>query len=166
MSRLDSDAMTTPHERLRELGITLPAPPPPAAAYVQTTLAPIGDGRAVLYVAGQVSREGDQLLKGRCPSEVSIEEGVRRARLTALNVLAQIEAAAGLDQVEKLVQVMGWVLSTDDFGDQPKVMNGASELLVDVLGEAGKHTRMALGASALPFSVTVEIAAVAVVRTG
>jgi len=133
---------------------------------VQTRLAPITDGRALLYVAGQVSRDGDELLKGRCPDEVSVEEATRRARLTALAVLAQIDAAVGLDQLEQVAQLTGWVLSTDAFGDQPKVMNGASDLLVEVLGEAGKHTRAAVGASALPFSVTVEIAAVAVVRTG
>ena len=158
--------MTTPHERLRELGLTLPAPPPPAASYVQTRLVPIGEGRALLYVAGQVSRDGDQLLTGRCPDEVTVEEATKRARQCALNVLAQIEAAAGLDNVVTVGQVVGFVLSADGFGDQPKVLNGASELIVDVLGEAGKHTRAALGASALPLSVTVEIAAVAVVRTG
>ena len=166
MKPLRSADVTTPHERLRELGLTLPAPPPPAASYVQTRLTPIGDGRSLLYVAGQVSRDGDQLLKGRCPDEVSVEEATRRARLTALTVLAQIDAATGLDNVEEIMQIFGWVLSTDEFGDQPKVMNGASDLLVEVLGAAGKHTRAALGASALPFSVTVEIAAVAVVRTG
>ena len=158
--------MSSPHERLRELGITLPTPPPPAAAYVQTRLTPIGAGRSILYVAGQIAREGDKPLQGRCPDEVSIEEAARRARLTSLSVLAQIEAATGLDKVEAMMQLIGWVLSADDFGDQPKVMNGASELIVDVLGDAGKHTRAAIGASALPFSVTVEIAAVAVVRTG
>ena len=156
--------MTGPHERLRELGITLPAPPPPAASYVQTRVVPIGDGRELVYVAGQVSADGDQLLKGRCPDEVSVEEATRRARLCALRVLAQIESAVGLDRVEKLVQVMGFVLSADDFGDQPKVINGASDLFVEVLGDAGKHTRAALGTNSLPFNVTIEIAAVAVVR--
>ncbi len=149
---------------MRELGITLPAPPPPAASYVQTRVVPIGDGRELLYVAGQVSAEGDQLLKGRCPDEVSVEEATRRARLCALRVLAQIESAVGLDRVEKLMQLIGFVLSADDFGDQPKVMNGASDLFVEVLGDAGKHTRAALGTNSLPFNVTIEIAAVAVVR--
>ncbi len=156
--------MTSPHERLRELGITLPAPPPPAASYLQTRVVPIGDGRELLYVAGQVSADGDQLLKGRCPDEVSVEEATRRARLCALRVLAQIESAVGLDRVEKLMQLIGFVLSADDFGDQPKVMNGASDLFVEVLGDAGKHTRAALGTNSLPFNVTIEIAAVAVVR--
>jgi len=157
--------LANPHERMRELGIALPAPPPPAASYVQTKSIPIGDGRALLYVAGQVSADGDQLLTGRCPDEVSVEEATRRARLCALRVLAQIESAVGLDRLDGLMQLIGFVLSTDDFGDQPKVMNGASDLLVEILGEAGKHTRAALGTNSLPFHVTIEIAAVAVVRT-
>jgi enamine deaminase RidA (YjgF/YER057c/UK114 family) len=79
-------------------------------------------------------------------------------------VLAQMEAAAGLDNVVELAQLIGFVLSAEGFGDQPRVMNGASDVLVEVLGDAGKHTRAALGTNALPFSVTVEIAVVAVVR--
>ena len=158
--------MTSPHERLRELGLTLPAPPSPAASYVQTRMVPIGDGRALLYVAGQVSADGDKMLTGRCPDEVSVEEATQRARLCGLRVLAQIDKAVGLESVESMLQLIGFVLSADGFGDQPRVMNGASDLLVDVLGDAGKHTRAALGTNALPFSVTIEIAAVAVVRTG
>jgi enamine deaminase RidA (YjgF/YER057c/UK114 family) len=158
--------VTSPHERLRELGLELPQPPAPAASYVQTRQFPIADGRSLLYVAGQVSADGDKLLTGRCPDEVSVEEATRRARLCGLRVLAQMEAAVGLDNVLEIMQLIGFVLSTDDFGDQPKVMNGASDLLVEVLGAAGKHTRAALGTNALPFSVTVEIAVVAVVRTG
>jgi enamine deaminase RidA (YjgF/YER057c/UK114 family) len=156
---------TSPHERLRELGLTLPAPPAPVASYVPTRLVPIGEGRALLYVSGQVSTKDGQRLTGRCPDEVTVEQAQEAARACALNVLAQIEAAAGLDHVEQITQLNGFVLSTPDFGEQPKVMNAASDLLVDVLGEAGRHTRAALGASALPFSVTVEITAVAVVRT-
>lgn len=156
---------TDPHRRLRELGIELPAPPAPAAAYVQTRLVPISAGRALIYVSGQVSREGDRLLTGRCPDEVVVEEATRRARVCALNVLAQIQGAAGLENVEQLTQVMGWVLSAEGFGEQPRVLNGASELLVEVLGDAGRHTRAALGTNTLPFSVTVEVAAVGIVRT-
>jgi len=157
--------MNDPHARLRELGITLPKPPAPAASYVQTRLVPIGDDRAFLYIAGQVSADGDELLTGRCPDQVSVEEATRRARLCATRLLAQIEAAVGLDKVEAMAQLVGYVNSTPEFGDQPKVMNGASDLLLQVLGDAGKHTRAALGTNALPFSVTVEIMAVAVVRT-
>ncbi|HXD82419.1 MAG TPA: RidA family protein [Candidatus Acidoferrum sp.] len=157
--------MSKPHERLRELGLELPSPPAPAASYVPTRLVPIGEGRALLYVAGQVSVANGERLTGRCPDEVSVEEAQARARVCALNVLAQIESAAGLENVDQVMQVIGFVLSKDGFGDQPKVINGASDLFVDVLGDAGRHTRIALGANALPFSVTVEVAAVAVVRT-
>ena len=151
---------------MRELGITLPVPPPPAASYLQTRQVAIGGGRSLIYVAGQIAREGDKVLAGRCPDQVSIEEATRRARLCALSVLAQIEAAVGLDKIHEMTQVIGFVLSTEDFADQPKVINGASDLFVEVFGDAGKHTRAAVGASALPFSTTVEIAAVAVVHTG
>jgi enamine deaminase RidA (YjgF/YER057c/UK114 family) len=157
--------MSDPYARLRELGITLPKAPAPAAAYLQTRVVSIDDDRAFLYVAGQVSADGDQLLTGRCPDQVSVEEATRRARLCATRLLAQIDAAVGLDKVEAIAQLVGYVNSTPDFGDQPKVMNGASELIVQVLGDAGKHTRAALGTNALPFSVTIEIMAVAVVRT-
>ena len=158
--------MTSPHDRLRELGLELPAPPAALASYVPTRLVPIGEGRSLLFIAGQVSAQGGKRLTGRCPDEVSVEQAQAAARVCALNLLAQMEVAAGLDNVEQVMQLTGFVLSTDDFGDQPKVINGASDLLVEVLGEAGKHTRAALGTNALPFSVTVEIAAVAVVRTG
>jgi len=133
---------------------------------VQTRLVSIGEGRSLIYVAGQISREGDRVLTGRCPDQVPVEEAARRARLCALSVLSQIEAAVGMDRIVAITQLIGLVLSAEGFGEQPKVMNGASDLLVDVLGEAGKHTRAALGTNALPFSATVEIAAVAVVRTG
>ena len=156
---------TKPHERLRELGLKLPAPPAAAASYVPTRLVPIGDGRALLYVAGQISVVDGKRLTGRCPDEVSVEDAQASARICGLNVLAQIDSAAGLDNIEAVTQLIGFVLSADGFGEQPKVINGASDLLVDVLGEAGRHTRLALGTNALPFSVTVEIAAVVVVRT-
>ena len=157
--------MTSPHARLRELGFELPVPPAALASYVPTRLVSIGEGRSLLYIAGQVSTRDGKRLTGRCPDEVSVEQAQDAARACALNILAQMESAAGLDNVEQVMQLNGFVLSTDDFGDQPKVINGASDLIVEVLGEAGKHSRVALGANALPFSVTVEIAAVAVVRT-
>ncbi len=156
--------MNDAHARLRELGLTLPSPPPPAASYIPTRLVPLGDGKALLFVAGQVSSRDGTRLTGRCPDQVSVEEAQDAARAAALNVLAQIESAAGLDNVVEVAQLIGWVLSTEDFGDQPMVMNAASELVAAVLGDAGKHTRAAVGASALPFSVTVEITAVVVVR--
>ena len=157
--------MPTPHERLRELGLQLPSPPAPVASYVPARLVPIGENRALLFISGQIPTQGDRRITGRCPDEVSIEEAQAAAKVCALNLLAQIEAAAGLDHVEQIAQLTGFVLSADGFGDQPKVINAASDLLFDVLGEAGRHTRAAVGANSLPFSSTVEIAAVVVVRT-
>ncbi|MDQ6880056.1 MAG: RidA family protein [Candidatus Dormibacteraeota bacterium] len=158
--------MTDPHERLRRLGLTLPAAPAPVASYVPTVLVPIGAGRALLFIAGQISVQDGKRLTGRCPDQVSVEEAQVAARACALNVLAQIEAAAGLANLERIAQLTGFVLSAEDFGDQPTVINAASDLLIEVLGDSGKHSRVALGVNALPFSVTIEIAAVAVVRAG
>jgi len=135
------------------------------ASYIPYRLVPIGDGRALLYVAGQVAMKDGELLTGRVPTDVSPEEAQEAARRCALNILAQIDAAAGLDNVVAVAQLIGWVLSTDDFGGQPQVINGASDLLVEVLGEAGKHARAAVGTNSLPRGVTVEIAATVVVRS-
>jgi enamine deaminase RidA (YjgF/YER057c/UK114 family) len=158
--------LTDAYERLRRLGLKLPVAPAAVASYVPTVLVPIGNGRSLLYIAGQVPVQDGKRMTGRCPDEVSIEDAQAAARACGLNLLAQMEAAAGLGSVEQVVQLTGFVLSTDDFVDQPKVLNAASDLLVEVLGDAGRHTRAALGANSLPFSVTVEIAAVAVVRAG
>ena len=141
-------------------------PPAAVASYVPTVLVPIGNGMSLLYIAGQVSVQDGKRLVGRCPDQVSVDDAQLAARACALNLLAQMEAAAGLANVERVIQLTGFVLSAEDFGDQPKVLNGASDLIVQVLGDAGRHTRLALGANALPFSVTVEIAAVVVVRAG
>ncbi|HEY8841468.1 MAG TPA: RidA family protein [Candidatus Dormibacteraeota bacterium] len=157
--------MTDPHARLRELGIKLPIPPAPVASYVPTVVVPIGDGRSLLYIAGQISVLDGKRLTGRCPDEVSVEEAQMAARACGISLLAQMEAATGLGSVEQVAQLIGFVLSTPEFGDHPKVINAASDLLIEVLGEAGRHSRAALGANSLPFSVTVEIAAVVVVRT-
>ena len=135
------------------------------ASYVPTVLVPIGDGRSLLYIAGQVSLVDGKLLTGRCPDEVSVEEAQVAARACGINLLAQMEAAAGLGNVEKVAQLIGFVLSTAEFGEQPKVINAASDLLIEVLGEAGRHSRAAVGTNSLPSSVTVEIAAVVVVRS-
>lgn len=157
--------MATPSERLRELGIRLPAPPAPVASYVPALLVPVGDGRSLLYISGQIASFDGERLTGRCPDEVDIEKAQQAARACAINVLAQIDGACGVDNVERMLQVSGYVLSAAGFGDQPKVLNAASDLFGEVFGDAGRHTRVALGVSALPFSVTVEISAVAVVRT-
>jgi len=157
----------SPLERLRDLGLQLPEPPVPVASYIPTRLVPIGGGRALLYVSGQIPlADGQVKHSGRVPDEVSLEQAQQSARLCALNVLAQAHAAAGLENVEMVAQVTGWVACRDDFKEQPQVINAASDLMAEVLGEAGKHTRAAVGANALPRGVTTEVAAVLVVRTG
>jgi enamine deaminase RidA (YjgF/YER057c/UK114 family) len=135
------------------------------ASYVPTRLVPLGGERALLYIAGQVPMRDGRLMTGRVPDQVGIEEAQEAARVCALNVLAQIEAAAGLDRVEEIAQLIGWVRCADDFGGQPEIINAASDLIVQVLGEGGKHTRAAVGTNTLPRGVTVEIAATVVVKT-
>jgi enamine deaminase RidA (YjgF/YER057c/UK114 family) len=127
---------------------------------------PIGGGRALVYVAGQVPVVGGEFkYTGRVPDQVSVDDARESARTCALNLLAQVNSAAGLDKVEMVAQVIGWVNCREDFGEQPQIINAASDLLAQVLGDAGKHTRAAVGANALPRGVTTEVAAVFVVRT-
>jgi enamine deaminase RidA (YjgF/YER057c/UK114 family) len=152
-------------QRLQDLGYELPAAPPAMASYVPTRLVPIGEGRALLFVAGQVPRRDGELMTGRVPDEVVMEQAQEAARACALNVLAQIDAAAGLEQVEQIAQLTGYVQSAAGFGEQPEVINAASDLIVEVLGEPGRHSRAAVGVNSLPRGVSVEIAAVVVVRT-
>ena len=156
--------MPSPRHRLKELGIELPTAPPAMAVYVPTRTVPIGGGRALVFVAGQVPVvDGEIRHVGRVPDEVDMEEARAAARICALNLLAQVDAAAGLDQVEQIASVTGYVRSAPGFGEQPQVINAASELLADVLGEAGKHSRAAVGVAELPRGVSVEIAAIFVV---
>jgi enamine deaminase RidA (YjgF/YER057c/UK114 family) len=136
------------------------------ASYVPTRLVPLGGGRALLYIAGQVPIRDGKLMTGSVPDQVSLEQAQEAARVCALNVLAQIESTAGLHRVEQTAQLIGWVLSSDGFGQQPDVINAASDLIGQVLGEPGKHTRAAVGTNALPRNVTLELAATVVVRTG
>jgi enamine deaminase RidA (YjgF/YER057c/UK114 family) len=155
--------MPDPHERLRQLGLKLPAPPAAIASYVPYAVVPLGDGRALVSVSGQVAtRDGAPLRTGRVPDEVSVDDAVDNARTCALNVLAQLDAAVGLANVERVVQLTVYVRSADDFVRQPQVANGASDLIADVLGELGRHTRAAVGVNALPLGVPVEVSALAV----
>jgi enamine deaminase RidA (YjgF/YER057c/UK114 family) len=142
--------------RLAELGITLPTPAAPVAAYVPTV-----EAGGFLYVSGQVSFVDGELVKGRLGENVSLEEGVTAARGCGLMLLAQAQAALGsLDRIARVVKLGAFISSTPDFTDQPKVANGASELMVAVFGEAGKHSRSAVGVPVLPLGCAVEIDAV------
>lgn len=139
-------------------GIVLPEAQAPVAAYVPYLI----DGN-MLYISGQGPMEkGEVMFKGKVGQDLTLEQGVQAARLCALNLLAQMQKALGdLDRVEQIVNVKGFVASGDDFYLQPKVINGASELLVQVFSDKGKHTRSAVGVSALPLNFAVEIELVA-----
>lgn len=145
-------------EKLTSLGITLPTPTPPLANYV-----PVVRTGNLLFVSGQVSVDADgKFAVGKLGAGMSAEEGAAAARLCAINILAQTKVALGGD-LEKLVRVVkltGFVNSAPDFIDHPKVINGCSDLLVEVLGDKGRHARSAFGIAALPFGCAVEVEAV------
>jgi enamine deaminase RidA (YjgF/YER057c/UK114 family) len=146
--------------RLAELGLKLPEPAAPVASYVPVVIA-----GGLAHVSGQVSFVDGQLLKGRLGEDVSLEDGVRAAQGCGLMILAQLKAALGsFERVERVVKLGGFVNSAASFTDQPKVVNGASDLMVAVFGDAGKHARSAVGVPALPLGVAVEIDAIVAVR--
>ena len=148
-------------QRLAELGITLPTAAAPVAAYVPTV-----EINGLLHVSGQISfAEDGSLIKGRLGENVDLDAGIVAARRCGIMLLAQIKAALGsLDRVERIVKLGVFVNSHGDFTDQPKIANGASELMVEVFGEAGKHARSAVGVPTLPLGVAVEVDAVVAVR--
>jgi len=149
----------TPHSRLAALGIALPEAAAPVAAYVPAVVA-----GGLLHISGQVSFENGGLLTGRVGEDRDLEFGVRAARACGLMLLAQIEKAVGLDAVERIVKLGVFVNSAPRFTDQPKVANGASELMEQVFGEAGRHARAAVGVAALPLGAAVEIDAIVALR--
>lgn len=140
--------------RLAELGVTLAEAPAPAANYVPYVI--VGD---TVFVSGQIPMTADGMIKGRMGEDMSVEDGAAAAKVCAINLLSQVKAACGgdLDKLVRVVKLTGFVNSTPDFGDQPKVINGASDFLVEALGDAGRHSRSAVSAGALPFGVAVEI---------
>jgi enamine deaminase RidA (YjgF/YER057c/UK114 family) len=144
--------------RLKELGITLPEAPMPAANYV-----PFVRSGSLIFVAGQIPLEGGKpQFIGKLGQNFKIEDGQKAARLCALNVIAQVRAALGgnLDEVRRCVRVGGFVNATPDFTDHPQVINGASDVIVQIFGDAGKHARAAVGTSSLPRGVATEVEAV------
>ncbi|MFY0622945.1 MAG: RidA family protein [Pelagimonas sp.] len=140
--------------RLTELGLTLPDAPAPAANYV-----PYVQTGNTLYVSGQISMNADGFITGKVGADLSVEEGAAAAKTCALSLLAQVRAACGgdLTRLKRVVKLVGFVNSHGDFTDQPKVINGASDAMVEILGDAGRHARSAVSAGALPFNVAVEI---------
>jgi enamine deaminase RidA (YjgF/YER057c/UK114 family) len=140
--------------RLKELGIVLPKAAAPAANYV-----PFVVTGNLVFVSGQLPFENGELKhKGIVGASVSIEDAVKAARLCALNLIAQLQAAVGdLDHVARVVKLNGFVASAATFTEQPKVVNGASDLMVEVFGDLGKHARAAVGVASLPLGVAVEV---------
>ncbi|GIF65166.1 LysR family transcriptional regulator [Asanoa ishikariensis] len=151
----------TPHERLAELGLTLPEVVPPVAAYV-----PAVQSGAYVYVSGQLPISGGELLAtGKVGAEVTAEQARDLTRQCALNVLAAIDSLVGLEYVVKVVKVVGFVASAPGFTGQPTVVNGASELFGEVFGEAGRHARSAVGVAELPLNAPVEVEAIVEIAT-
>jgi enamine deaminase RidA (YjgF/YER057c/UK114 family) len=147
--------------RLAELGVTLPDAPAPAANYVPFVV--VG---SLCHVSGQISQANGALIKGRLGDGMTVEEGAAAAKTCAISLLAQVKRACGGDwsRLVRVVKLTGFVNSTPDFTDQPKVINGASDFLVAALGDAGRHARSAVSAAALPLGVAVEIEGIFEIR--
>jgi enamine deaminase RidA (YjgF/YER057c/UK114 family) len=147
--------------RLAELGLVLPEPAAPVAAYVPVVLA-----GGLAHVSGQLPFIDGVLVKGRLGEDVTTGEGYKAAQACGLMILAQLKAALGsLDRIERVVKLGAFVCSTAEFTDQPKVANGASELMADLLGEPGRHARSAVGVPVLPLGAAVEVDAIVLVRS-
>lgn len=146
--------------RLAEIGIELPKAAAPVAAYV-----PVVIHNGLAHVSGQLPFVDGELVKGRLGESVTLDDGTKAARACGLMILAQLKAALGsLDRVDRIVKLGAFVNSTGDFDAQPKVANGASELMTEVFGEAGKHARSAVGVTVLPLGAAVEVDAIVAVR--
>ncbi|QPH55465.1 RidA family protein [Pontivivens ytuae] len=139
-------------DRLKELGIELPDAPAPAANYVPT----VRTGN-LLYVSGQVPIQNGALVTGQLGAGFSVEDGQAAARLCAISLIAQVKKAVGDLETVRVVKLNGFVNATGDFGEHPAVVNGASDLMVEIFGEKGRHARSAVGSSSLPFGVAVEV---------
>lgn len=150
--------MTTPEERVTELGLKLPPVTRPLASYVPTART-----GSLVYTAGQLPIAGGELLAvGKVGAEISTDQAADLAKTCALNVIAALKAEVGeLSRVARIVKVVGFVASAPDFYDQPKVINGASDLLGAVFGDAGAHARSAVGVAVLPRNAPVEVEAIA-----
>ncbi|MGH1353675.1 MAG: RidA family protein [Thalassovita sp.] len=147
--------------RLAELGVTLPDAPAPAANYVPYVI--VGD---MVYVSGQVSADADGFITGKLGDDLMTEDGAAAAKTCAISLLAQLKAACDgdMDRLVRVVKLVGFVNSTPDYVEQPKVVNGASDFLVEALGDKGRHARSAVSAAALPLGVAVEIEAIFQIR--
>lgn len=156
--------MSMIENRLEKLGIELPEPPVPVAAYLPSVVF----SNNLVYVSGQDCRKNGELLyKGKLGSDLTVEQGQACARQSMCNCLAALKYSIDdLDRVKRIVKVLGFVASAPGFGEQPFVLNGASELLIDIFGDMGKHARAALGINELPFGTPVEIEMIVELKEG
>ncbi len=145
--------------RLAELGITLPKPAAPVASYV-----PVVVHGGMAYVSGQIAFRDGAVITGRLGSDVTLEDGIAAARACGLMILAQLDSAGLLEQVDRVVKLGAFVNSTPEFNDHPKVANGASDLMEQVFGGAGQHARAAVGVAALPLGAAVEVDAIVALK--
>jgi enamine deaminase RidA (YjgF/YER057c/UK114 family) len=144
--------------KIRELNINLPEAKPPVGSYVATKIAD-----NLLYISGQISiSENGELIKGKIGKDLSVEDGYKAAERCGLSIISQAKVACNgdLSKIKSCVKLTGFVNSTDDFTDQPKVINGASNLIASVFGDAGMHTRAAVSTNSLPLGVSVEVDAI------
>ena len=149
-------------EKLKEIGIKLPDPPSPAGSYI-----PVVISKNIAYVSGQIPiKSGEVSFTGKVPDEQSIENAQNAAKLCIINALAQLKSQLGsLDKISKILRVSGFVNSTPNFSEHPQVINAASDLLYQIFGDAGKHTRIAIGVNSLPLNSTVEIDMIVEIKT-
>jgi enamine deaminase RidA (YjgF/YER057c/UK114 family) len=145
-------------DRLRELSIEIPTPPNPAGSYI-----PVVTTGNLAFVSGQIPmKDGKVIFEGKVPERQSLDSAREAAKICIINGLAQLKANLGsLDKISKFVRVSGFVNSSPDFTEQPKVINAASDLLVEIFGDMAKHSRIAVGVASLPLNSTVEIDIVA-----
>ncbi|MDE1843334.1 MAG: RidA family protein [Thaumarchaeota archaeon] len=145
-------------QKLKSLGIVLSTPPKPAGSYI-----PVVKTGNLVFVSGQIPvKDGQVEYKGQVPTTISIEDAQKAAKLCMINVLSQLNSELGtLDNISKIVRVSGFVNSSPEFYEHPKIINAASDLLVEIFGEKGRHTRVALGVASLPLNSAVEIDLVA-----
>ena len=149
-------------EKLKEIGIELPEPPNPAGSYI-----PVVISKNIAYVSGKIPiKSGEVSFTGKVPVEQSIENAQNAAKLCIINALAQLKSQLGsLDNISKILRVSGFVNSTPNFSEHPQVINAASDLLYQIFGDAGKHTRIAIGVNSLPLNSTVEIDMIVEIKT-
>jgi enamine deaminase RidA (YjgF/YER057c/UK114 family) len=156
VSPVDILRPVTVSERLRDLGIVLPPVMPPAGSYL-----PVSRHQGLLYVSGHGPVDGDTIIRGKVGAELTLEQAQAAARLTGLSILATVQAElSDLDRVHRIVKVFGMVNAAPGFDRLPAVIDGCSDLFVDVFGAAGRHARSAIGMAELPFGIAVEIEAI------